>query len=117
MSIYSPGTCDRWYAENIYKFTFPGIGANLTYMVIEGLVLLLFVIFVEVRTMFIPSNVHVLSFINTLPYVLGHVYMYIYIYIYVYHNKLYSSSNFTVFLLFFALLRDHKPRYARGYFT
>ena len=42
------GTCDRFHAENIYQFEYPGIGANIMYMILEGVALLFLLVLIEV---------------------------------------------------------------------
>ena len=47
--LYCRGDCDGFYAENIFQFDRPGVGAILTYDFIEGLILVLLVVVIEVR--------------------------------------------------------------------
>ena len=45
--IYRSFTCFR-FADDIYQFTYPGIGANLMYMALEGVALLFVMVLIEV---------------------------------------------------------------------
>lgn len=59
------------FAENIFQFDRPGIGSVLTYTAVEGVVLLLFVVLVEVL------HVHVCMYMYVSKYVYTYVCMYV----------------------------------------
>ena len=46
--LYRTPTCDG-YIDDIYQFLYPGIGANLMYMALEGIVLMFIIILIEVH--------------------------------------------------------------------
>ena len=49
LTVYCRSICDEVYAENIFQFDRPGVGATLIYDFIEGLILVLLVVAIEVR--------------------------------------------------------------------
>ena len=53
--------CENFYVENIYTFGYPGIGAILMYMAIEGVAVMALIILIEVGSSPLSSSYYIIS--------------------------------------------------------